>query len=157
MEVTSSPAERSFFRALSLLKLYTGLQYHIYFEFRQTSKNFQGGIPKHVLEKKRVSKYGRLTVPCYCGRQCFRCSRHCKTFCWNPSQNYVFLFIDLFVPNFEMDAGKIFRRVQCTCRKQLFEGYTRISLDDLMIYKASFGPLKRAAIKQLQTASKNVP
>ncbi len=67
MEVTSTPAESSFFRALSLLKLYTGLQYHIDSDFRQTSKNFEEGLPKHILEKntvfwKRVSKYGRLTV-----------------------------------------------------------------------------------------------
>jgi hypothetical protein len=67
VEVTSTPAENSFFRALSLLKLYVGLQYHIYSSFRQTSKNFEGGLPKHILGKntfseKRVSKYGRLTV-----------------------------------------------------------------------------------------------
>jgi hypothetical protein len=42
-EVASTLAEGSFFRALSLLKLYTGHQYHIYSEFRQTSKNFEGG------------------------------------------------------------------------------------------------------------------
>ncbi len=55
VEVTSTPAERSFFRALSLLKLYTGLQYHIYSGFRQTSKNFwEGGLPKHILEKNTV-------------------------------------------------------------------------------------------------------
>jgi hypothetical protein len=69
MEVTSTPAESSFFRALLLLKLYTGLQYHMDSYFRQTSKNFEGGLPKHILEKtlfseKRVSKYGRLTVMC---------------------------------------------------------------------------------------------
>ncbi len=54
MEVTSTPAERSFFRALSLLKLYTGLQYHIYSDIRQTSKNLEGGLPKHILEKNTV-------------------------------------------------------------------------------------------------------
>ena len=42
VEVTSTLTESSFFRALSLLKLYTGLQYHIYSEFRQTSKTFEG-------------------------------------------------------------------------------------------------------------------
>ncbi len=54
VEITSTPAESSFFRALSLLKLYTGLQYHIYSDFRQTSKNFEGGLPKHILEKNTV-------------------------------------------------------------------------------------------------------
>jgi hypothetical protein len=67
VEVTSTLAENSFFKALILLKLYTGLHYHIYSEFRHTSKNFEGGLPKNILEKtlfyeKRVSKYGRLTV-----------------------------------------------------------------------------------------------
>ncbi len=58
MEVTSTPAESSFFRALSLLKLYTGLQYHKYLDFRQTSKNFDGGLPKHILEKNTFMKKG---------------------------------------------------------------------------------------------------
>jgi hypothetical protein len=54
VEVTSIPAESSFFRALSQLKLYIGLQTHIYSDFRQTSKNFEGGLPKHILEKNTV-------------------------------------------------------------------------------------------------------
>jgi hypothetical protein len=41
MEITSTPAESSSFRALSPLKLYTGLQYHIDSDVRQTSKNFE--------------------------------------------------------------------------------------------------------------------
>ncbi len=49
MEVTSTPAESSFFKALAL--------------------NFEGGLPKNIFEKtlfseKRVSKYGRLTLYC---------------------------------------------------------------------------------------------
>ncbi len=51
VEVTSTPAESSFFKALALLKLLTVLHYHIYSEFRQTSKNFEGGLPKNILEK----------------------------------------------------------------------------------------------------------
>jgi hypothetical protein len=54
MEVTSTPAESSFFSTLSLIKLYTGLQYHIDSDFRQTSKNFEGGLLKHILEKNTV-------------------------------------------------------------------------------------------------------
>jgi hypothetical protein len=66
MEVTSTPEESSFFRALALLKL--KLDFIVASsEFRHTSKNFEGGFPKHILEKntvfkKRVSKYRRLTV-----------------------------------------------------------------------------------------------
>ncbi len=65
VEVTSTPAESSFFRALALLKLQTGLHYHIYSEFIHISKNFEGGLPSDILEKtteKWVSNYGRLTV-----------------------------------------------------------------------------------------------
>ncbi len=57
----------SFFRALALLKLLTGLHFHIYSEFRHTSKNFEGG-PQNIFQRKtlfsekRVSKYGHLTV-----------------------------------------------------------------------------------------------
>jgi hypothetical protein len=45
----------------------TPFNYHIYSEFRRTSKTFEGSLPKNILEKnivfwKRVSKYGRLTV-----------------------------------------------------------------------------------------------
>ncbi len=43
LEVTSTPEESSFFRALALLKLQTGLHFHIYSEFRHTFKNFEGG------------------------------------------------------------------------------------------------------------------
>ncbi len=53
VQVTSTPAESSFFRALSLLKMYTGLQYYIYFDFRQTSKNFEGaGATKTYFREK---------------------------------------------------------------------------------------------------------
>ncbi len=54
MKVTSTPAESSFFKALALLKLYTGLHYHIYSEFRHTSKNFESALPKNILEKNTV-------------------------------------------------------------------------------------------------------
>ncbi len=54
LAVTSTPAECIFFRALALLKLYTGLQYHICSEFIHTSKNIEGGLPRHVLEKTTV-------------------------------------------------------------------------------------------------------
>ncbi len=53
--MASTPAESSFFRALALLKLYTGLHYYIYSELIPTSKNFEGeGLPKHILEKTSV-------------------------------------------------------------------------------------------------------
>ncbi len=52
--VTSTPAVSSFFRALALSKLYTGLHYHIYSEFIHTSKIFEGGLPRHILEKTTV-------------------------------------------------------------------------------------------------------
>ncbi len=52
--VTSTPGESSFFRALALLKLYTGLHNHIYSEFIHTSKNFEGGLPRNILEKTTV-------------------------------------------------------------------------------------------------------
>ncbi len=54
VEVTSTPAESSFFEALALLKLWTGLHYHIYSEFRHNSKNFEGGLPKNILQKNTV-------------------------------------------------------------------------------------------------------
>ncbi len=54
MDVTSTPAESSFFKALALLKLKPGLHFHIYSEFRHTSKNFEGGLPKNILEKNTV-------------------------------------------------------------------------------------------------------
>ncbi len=54
VEVTSTPAENSFFKALVLLKLQTGLNYHIYSEFRHTSKNFEGDLPKNILEENTV-------------------------------------------------------------------------------------------------------
>jgi hypothetical protein len=54
VKVTSTPAESSFFKALALLKLYTGLHYHIYSEFRHTSKNFESALPKNILEKNTV-------------------------------------------------------------------------------------------------------
>jgi hypothetical protein len=67
VEVTSTPTESSFFRAIALLKFQTGLHFHMYSEFRHTSKNFEGGDQKIFLRKtlfseKRVSNYGRLTV-----------------------------------------------------------------------------------------------
>ncbi len=61
VKVTSTLAERSSFRALSLLKLYTGLKYHINSEFRQTFANLEGAT-KTYFREKRVSKFGRLTV-----------------------------------------------------------------------------------------------
>jgi hypothetical protein len=54
VDVTSTPAESSFFKALALLKLKPGLHFHIYSEFRHTSKNFEGGLPKNILEKNTV-------------------------------------------------------------------------------------------------------
>jgi hypothetical protein len=54
VEVTSTPLEISFFKALALLKLYTGLHFYKYSEFRHTSKNFEGGLPKNISEKNTV-------------------------------------------------------------------------------------------------------
>ena len=51
VEVTSTPAESSFLGPLPLL---TGLYYHMYSEFIHTSKNFDGGLPRHILEKTTV-------------------------------------------------------------------------------------------------------
>jgi hypothetical protein len=48
-----SPSESSFFRALALLKLQTGLHYHIYAEFIHTSKILRGAA-KTYLEKTTV-------------------------------------------------------------------------------------------------------
>jgi hypothetical protein len=69
VEVTSTPAESSFFRALALLKLQLDLII-TYIPNLDIPPNILrgGGFPKHILEKnavseKRVSKYGRLTVP----------------------------------------------------------------------------------------------
>ncbi len=65
MEVTSTPAESSFFKALALLKLQTGLHYHIYSEFRHTPKPFEGGgltkeyfREKHYFLKKGCQNMG---------------------------------------------------------------------------------------------------
>ncbi len=54
VEVTSTPAEICFFKALALLKLEIGLHFHIDSEFRHTFKNFEGGLPKNILEKNTV-------------------------------------------------------------------------------------------------------
>jgi hypothetical protein len=43
VEVTSTPAEISFFKALALLKLDF---FHIYSEFRHISTNFEGGFQR---------------------------------------------------------------------------------------------------------------
>ncbi len=62
MAVTSALPENFFLRAHVDLNLYTGNHHFISSEFRHTSKNFEGGLPKHILEKntvfKRASKYG---------------------------------------------------------------------------------------------------
>jgi hypothetical protein len=42
VEVTSTPTENSFFKALALSKLKIGLHFHIYSEFRHTSKILRG-------------------------------------------------------------------------------------------------------------------
>ncbi len=56
VELTSTPAESSFYKALALLKLSAWLHYHIYSEFRHTyiDINFEGGLPKNILEKNTV-------------------------------------------------------------------------------------------------------
>jgi hypothetical protein len=53
LEVTSTPEESSFFRALALaVKIVNWTS--SYSEFRHTSKNFERGFPKHILEKNTV-------------------------------------------------------------------------------------------------------
>jgi hypothetical protein len=50
VKVTSTPAD-------ALLKLYTAwtsISHTVYSDFRQTSKNVEGGLPKHILEKNTV-------------------------------------------------------------------------------------------------------
>jgi hypothetical protein len=54
VEVTSTPTESSFFKALALLQLYIGLYFHINSEFRHTYKNFEGSLRKNILEKNTV-------------------------------------------------------------------------------------------------------
>jgi hypothetical protein len=43
-----------FWRTFSPKSIYTGNHHYISSEFRHTSKNFEGGLPKHILEKNTV-------------------------------------------------------------------------------------------------------
>jgi hypothetical protein len=68
MAVTLALPKNFLLRAHVILNLYTGNQYYINSEFRHTSKNFEGGLPKHFREKHCFLKkscqnmLGRLTV-----------------------------------------------------------------------------------------------
>jgi hypothetical protein len=59
MAVTSALPENFLLRAHAVLNLYTGNHHYISSEFRHTSKNFEGGLPKHILEKN----FCRATLP----------------------------------------------------------------------------------------------
>ncbi len=101
MEVTSAPAESSFFRVLATVKIVNWTSLSIYSEFLHTSKNFEGGLPRHILEKttvfrKRVSNYGRLT-----GYVNFKCSElydYCNVH-WLTQQTSKNIVIVLFKKN----------------------------------------------------------
>jgi hypothetical protein len=51
MAVISALPENFLLRAHVVLNLYPGNHHDISPEFRHTSKNFEGGITKHILEK----------------------------------------------------------------------------------------------------------
>jgi hypothetical protein len=50
----SALPEHFLLRAHVVLNLYTGNHHYISAEFRHTSKNLEGGLPKHILEKNTV-------------------------------------------------------------------------------------------------------
>ncbi len=96
MAVTSALPENFLLRAHVVLNLYTENHHYISSQFKHTSKNFEGGLPKHILEilekntvfwKKGVEIWAFDGIPLflYLLNRCSKCCPRSSSSLWSPS------------------------------------------------------------------------